>query len=107
MDTPECCGEKTLKVITRAPMGVVRGRFEPFKSPVDGSIISSIRDMAEHNKRNNVVSLADGYTDEVVRSGNFGEKPKADPKDLKQDVVESFKMVSSGYTPERRSEDAA
>ena len=31
----------------------------PFISPVDGSIVSSRRKLAEHNKRNNVTNAAD------------------------------------------------
>lgn len=103
LDSPECCGEKTRKVILSAPMGVVFGRFEAFRSIVDGSIIRSTRELSEHNKRNNVVSLADGYDDTTVRKGNFGTQPKADPKELKHDVVEALKMVNAGYTPRRET----
>lgn len=33
--------------------------IEPFKSPVDGSIIVGRRSLREHNKRNNVTNVAD------------------------------------------------
>jgi hypothetical protein len=35
------------------------GDIEPFVSTVDGSVISSRRDLREHNARNNVVLTAD------------------------------------------------
>jgi hypothetical protein len=37
----------------------VRGDIEPFVSQVDGSIISTRRDLAEHNTRNSVTNTED------------------------------------------------
>jgi hypothetical protein len=39
-----------------AGLTVVR-HFEAFRSPVDGSIIRNHRELEEHNRRNNVVSV--------------------------------------------------
>lgn len=33
--------------------------IEPFKSPVDGTVVSGRRALREHNKRNNVTNAAD------------------------------------------------
>jgi len=33
--------------------------IEPFKSPVDGSIVTGRRSLREHNKRNDVTNAAD------------------------------------------------
>jgi hypothetical protein len=41
----------------------IHGDIQPFRSPVDGSIISDRKQLEEHNKRNNVVS-ANEFTPE-------------------------------------------
>ena len=46
------------------------GSFESFASPVDGSIIRNSRQLADHNKRNNVVNAAE-FTPEF-----YAEKAK-------------------------------
>ena len=38
---------------------IVRGNFDPFVSTVDGTLISTHRDLEQHNKRNNVVSASE------------------------------------------------
>ena len=101
MDTPVCvsCGEKMHKVIYSAPKGFVTGKFEPFKSHVDGSLITSQRELQEHNRRNNVVSMADGYDDETIKKGEFMKPEEKDIGDLKADIAEATAMVSQGYKP--------
>lgn len=101
-ETPECprCGAHTTKGIFTAPTGFVRGKFEPFRSVVDGSLISSQRSMDEHNKRNNVVCLADGYDDATIKAGNFGRKEsKLDKKELAADIQQAIHEVQNGYKP--------
>ena len=102
-EVPECptCGGTMEQAILSAPESYVSGRFEPFKSSVDGSIIRNRYELEEHNRRNNVVSVADGYTDEQVKKGEMGKPaPKPDAKDIKKDIAESIQMVNSGYKPE-------
>ena len=41
----------------------IHGVFEPFKSSVDGTVISTAKQLREHNKRNNVVN-ADEFSPE-------------------------------------------
>ena len=41
----------------------IHGVFEPFKSPVDGSIISTNKQLRDHNEKNNVVN-ADEFSPE-------------------------------------------
>lgn len=108
LDTPECprCGGQTKKAILSAPTSFVKGRFEAFKSPVDGSIIKNDRDMQEHNKRNNVVNAAEGYSEETINSGNFGRKEeKLDKKELVSDIKESIHMLENGYKPQIEVQD--
>lgn len=101
MNTPECptCGERMKKVILSAPMGFVTGKFEPFKSTVDGSLITNQRELQAHNSRNNVVSLADGYTTEELMTIKPKEIEKSDPKSIAADIAEATQMVKSGYKP--------
>lgn len=40
---------------SKGPQILVRGSFEPFKSPVDGRIITTHRALEKHNKENEVV----------------------------------------------------
>lgn len=102
MDTPPCvsCGEKMHKVILSAPKGFMRGKFEPFMSHVDGTVISSQASLEEHNKRNNVVSMADGYSDETIKKGEFLKPEEKDINDLKADIAEATAMVNQGYKPQ-------
>lgn len=102
-DYPVCCGEPTKAFITEAPMSFMAGRFEPFKSIVDGSIIRNKQDLANHNARNNVVSVADGYdTKSLSKLATTNKKPdtsKADAMDLSKDIYEATKQVEAGYKP--------
>lgn len=105
---PPCpaCAAPARKVIRTAPVGVVTGKFEPFKSMVDGTMITNQRDLKEHNLRNRVVNLNDGYSEEKIISGELVQKPKQDnKKDVVQDVVQSIKAVEGGYKPKVEVQD--
>lgn len=108
-NTPSCpeCGEQMQQRIFTPPLGYVRGRFEPFVSTIDGTLIKNHRDMDEHNRRNNVQCMADGYSNEKVLSGDFGiKKEKQDnTKDIAEDLMESAIKVRDGYKPEVQYED--
>lgn len=97
---PPCplCGGQARKVITSAPLGHVKGKFEPFRSHVDGTPITCQRDLDEHNKRNNVVLLNDGYTDEEIKNLR-PKKAGVDKKDLAEDMGAAIKAVTNGYRP--------
>lgn len=102
-EVPECptCGGTMEQAILTPPESFVSGRFEPFKSTVDGTVIRNRKDLEEHNRRNNVVSVADGFTDDQVKRGEMGRPPeKPKPEDIKKDIAESIQMVNSGYKPE-------
>lgn len=88
------------KAILTAPSGFVKGEIQPFKSVVDGSVISTQRELNEHNIRNNVVCLSDGYSEEVIKSGNFGKKKSHDEaKNIKEDMIQSIQKLNDGYKP--------
>jgi len=73
------------------------GNFDAFKSTVDCSIIRSERELREHNKRNNVISLADGYTTEQLI--NHKGIPKEEPRNVKVELAEAYKACKEGYKP--------
>lgn len=100
--TPACssCGGATNKVILSAPMGFVTGKFEPFKSQVDGSIITCQHDLKAHNERNNVTNLHEGYDEATIIKGDFGNKKIVpDKKEIKADIAEAIHKVAAGYKP--------
>lgn len=100
---PPCraCGAPAVRQIRTAPTGMVTGKFEPFRSTVDGTLISTQRDLKEHNLRNGVVNLNDGYSEEKLVSGDFGQrKPTESIKDKANDVIEAIHAVKAGYKPE-------
>ena len=108
IDCPECGNANKLTPFISAPKGFMRGKFEPFRSTVDGTIIDSHRSMQEHNKRNDVVCLADGYSNEQVISGNYN-KPKVQKEDkteLMNDIGESILKLNNGYKPEVQYDNA-
>jgi len=105
-DVPVCdeCGALTYKVIHTAPKGFVKGNFDAFRSSVDGSLIRTSRELAEHNKRNGVVNLHDGFDEKAVMSGNLTKPPpKLSKKELASDIAESIHKVQSGYSPIRET----
>ena len=101
LDCPPCgCGGATTKVILQAPRGFVLGKFEAFRSTVDGTVITNQRALREHNRRNDVVSLSDGYSEEKIQSGDFNKKKQvAALPDVRQDLQEAVHMVQNGYKP--------
>lgn len=107
--TPRCfsCGSGTEKVIVTPPTGFVTGKFEAFVSMVDGTLVRNQKELEEHNKRNGVVNLQDGYSEEKVLNAEFGQQgiEGPDKKDIAKDVQEAINMVSSGYKPTIGAED--
>ena len=99
-DCPACGSSHVRRVIMSAPHGFVTGKFEAYRSQVDGTIIRTKRDLEEHNRRNGVVLLGDGYSEDAIKAGKVTPpKPKPDKKEIAKEVVESIKAVESGYKP--------
>ena len=72
----------------------VHGDIEPFRSPVDGTVISDRKQLREHNKRNNVVS-ADEFSPEYYkqkaeqRASHFeGRRSKEETFQRKREMYE-------------------
>lgn len=94
------CGRSLKQTIPH--VRVFTNHFEPFRSPVDGSIISTRADLAEHNKRNNVVNLHDGYDEKAVQSftqRSYETPEKERLKDLNKDMEQAIQKLEDGYTP--------
>ncbi len=105
IDCPKCGNVNKLTPFLSMPSSFMRGSFEPFRSTVDGSIISSSRSMEEHNKRNGVVCMADGYSNESILSGLPQKQAvKMDKNELMHDIAEAAIHVRDGYRPEVQSE---
>jgi hypothetical protein len=85
--------------------------FESFRSTVDGSLINSRRELAEHNRRNNVVNLHDGYDEAAVQAMTKKDyqKPLDDErgKDLHKDIEKAVAQCSDGYKPQTAHEDSS
>lgn len=83
--------------LTRTPS------FEAFKSPVDGSVITNRRELAEHNRRNDVVNVHDGFDSAAVDAmiTKDYQKPLDDErrKDLQSDMEISLQRLNDGYVP--------
>jgi predicted nucleic acid-binding Zn ribbon protein len=104
---PDC--EVHMRQILYSVRGIVKHGFDTFRSPVDGTLISSARDLAEHNKRNNVVNIHDGYDEKAV--SDMIKKDYQAPldgerkKDLRQDLEKSIAQCVDGYKPTVARED--
>lgn len=108
LKVPNCglCNGAAKKMIFSAPKGFIKGKFDAFKSIVDGTIINNAAELAEHNRRNGVMNLNDGWSEEAIRSGNIGEKKVEDQKpDVAADMAESIHMLNQGYKPTIGADD--
>jgi predicted nucleic acid-binding Zn ribbon protein len=103
------CGGPTRQIICAPVVLAKSGEFQAFHSSVDGSLISSRRDLAEHNKRNNVVNLHDGYDEAGVQ--NMTKKDYQKPldeeraKDLNKDIEKAIAQCTDGYKPQIAREE--
>jgi hypothetical protein len=95
---PEC-GKQLTRLYTPSQLLHTKP-FESFVSPVDGSVINNKRELAEHNRRNKVVQLHEGYDEKAVN--NFVNRDwgtKSDIPDLKNDMKEAVVKLEQGYKP--------
>lgn len=104
---PEC-GRPLSRVLT-APRFLNNTKpFEAFRSPVDGSIIACERDLREHNKRNNVVNIHDGYDEKAIKNQvNVDHRAPLDAErraDLAVDMREAVTKLEQGYKPQPATE---
>ena len=102
-ETPECCGQKTEKVILTAPYGVVD--IPAYQSPVSGRWINSRRERNEDLKRNDCRPWEgkEQETKEAARRAAYDEQ-KQDVA-IEKSVVDAWRTL----TPEKQAvlKDAA
>lgn len=85
----------------------IRGDFKPFVSPVDGSVINTSRDLANHNKRHGVSndpdSLLEKTTQYLDSYGKVDESQKGERIDA---LVEAYDRASvPGFNRKKEHED--
>lgn len=102
----EACHGPTFGLILGAPMAYVANKFDAFKSYVDGSIIRNGKELEEHNKRNGVQNLHDGYDEAKILAGDLGAK-RVEPtkEETLKDAIEAYNEVKNGYRPIIGAED--
>jgi putative FmdB family regulatory protein len=108
LDVPKCglCQSSARKVILSAPLGFVHGKFEPFKSMIDGTTITTNRELKEHNVRNGVMNLNEIYTEREILEGKMHErKIESQAKEIVEDIRESVHALNNGYKPTIGTED--
>lgn len=97
------CGDQLTQKISAPRVLLHTAQFEAFRSPVDGSIIASHSDLREHNKRNHVVNVHDGYDEAGVQNLTKidYQKPLDEErrKDLDNDLRTAVQMLDNGYKP--------
>jgi len=90
---PVCHGE--MRRVLTVPL-IAPDYQQPFKSHLDGSIINSRSQQAEHMKKHGVV-LYDDIASEIPRRKE--EVLKSALAGIKGDIVEAFCKVDQGYKP--------
>lgn len=63
------------------------GGFEPFQSPIDGSIIASKEQLREHEKKHNVRQVGDAYLGETQKKKENFEARKAESQTEDKDFI--------------------
>lgn len=95
------CGKDLKQTITRVTV-MAQSSFDPFVSPVDGSVIRNRADLAEHNKRNDVVNIHDGYDEKAVMAmtaDTFKSSKQERLRDLNIDMEQAVQKLEDGYKP--------
>lgn len=106
---PEC-GRSLRRVITAPRYLNNTSEFKAFKSPVDGSIVSTQQSLREHNKRNGVTNIHDGYDEKALMAAtkrNYQkELDKERAADLALDMRHAINKCEQGYKPQPAPEGA-
>lgn len=93
MDTPECCGQKTQKVILSAPMGYVENIA--YTSPIDGRPITTKQARIEDLRRNNCRPWEGMEQEQKVSQQRKAEEEKAFDAKLEKTIGETYAALPS------------
>ena len=75
----------------------IRGAFQPFVSPVDGSPISTRQQLADHNKKHGMSNDLDHLREQTQKSNE--KKPVGTARERKLAIKDAIDRVSSsGFT---------
>lgn len=85
-DLPLCCGETMHRVLT-APF--VQTDIQPYKSMVDGSMITSKSQHRDHLKQHGMVEIGN-----EVNAHMKQEKPKVDREGIRKSIADSIDRLS-------------
>lgn len=83
---------------------IIRDNFEPFRSVVDGSLISNHRDLEAHNKRNGVVNTAEFNPEFLERkhkervARELGVRTKEETLRVKKEIYERIIRSEQGLS---------
>lgn len=84
---PVCCGEMMRQVIKSAPF--VPQEFQPYKSMIDGRIITDRGEHRRHLKANGCTEI--GNEDPVLKIDHF--KVKKEKQQLRQTIAERINAI--------------
>mgnify|MGYP001814057313 FL=1 len=83
-------------------INIIRDNFDPFRSIVDGSVITNHRELEEHNRRNNVVSASE-FSPEFIASKTAererilnGERTAQETRAVKMELYERMTRAEQG-----------
>jgi hypothetical protein len=94
MDTPDCCGEKTQKVILSAPMGYVENIH--YTSPIDGRPITTKQARIEDLRRSGSRPWEGIEQETKVARQRAAEEEKAQDK-ARQKPTPHFQQRNGGF----------
>lgn len=87
--------EKQAKMAEAVKTAYISGTFEPFKSPIDGSVISDPSKLREHNKRHEVADIRE-YGDEYFKKRGeemYREKIGADERNVRERKQKLYEVL--------------
>ena len=93
--------EKQVAMKKATSAAILGGNFTPFKSPVDGSMVTSYQGLQSHNKKHGVTDMRDYGSEWFERRGQemhnekIGNTPEAkrERQQLCGDVLKAYKMI--------------
>ena len=83
------------------PIHAIHGFFEPYQSPIDGSVISDNSSLRKHNDKHGVVHAQEFTPEHYERKRQEREREPttAERFQRKQEIYENWNRVEQGYKP--------
>lgn len=93
LNTPDCCGEKMMKVILTAPVGIVEEIY--YTSPIDGKPITTKQARIEDLRRNNARPWEGMEAETKVATQRKAAEEKAYDQAVETAVVSAYQSLGS------------